>query len=80
MEPTVTLEQAIREFRRMLPGSTNTARAIDHGAPWEQTAINAVNDGYIYDATGSSGTLKSTRMPQIDAPFAIHYRIALVGG
>jgi hypothetical protein len=50
MEPTVTLEQAIREFRRMLPGSTNTARTVDHGALWEQTAINAVNDGYIHDA------------------------------
>jgi hypothetical protein len=47
MQPTVTLEQAIGEFRRMLPAATNTARAIDRGAPWEQTAIDAVMDGYI---------------------------------
>jgi hypothetical protein len=46
--PTIAnLEQAVHEFRRMLPDATATAQAIDRGEPWERIALNAVNDGYI---------------------------------
>jgi hypothetical protein len=47
MLPIVTREQAIAEFRRLLPAATSTARAIDRGVTWRQTAIDAVIDGYI---------------------------------
>ena len=47
MQTIASLEQVIDEFRQMLPAETETARAIDRGEPWEQIAINAVNDGYI---------------------------------
>ena len=47
MHVIATLEQLINEFRRLLPGETHTAQAIDRGEPWEQIAIIAVNDGYI---------------------------------
>ncbi len=50
MEPTISLEQAITEFRRLLPAASNTARAIDRGERWEQTARKAVSDGYINEA------------------------------
>ncbi len=48
--PNVTLEEAVEEFRRMLPAASNTARAIDRGERWEQTAVSAVTDGYIDEA------------------------------
>ena len=47
MPTTANLEQAVSEFRRMLPDASATARAIDRGEPWERIALNAVNDGYI---------------------------------
>jgi hypothetical protein len=47
MLSSVTRQQAIAEFRRLLPASTNTARSIDRGVTWRQTAIDAVIDGYI---------------------------------
>ncbi len=50
MKPTVTPEQALAEFRRILPAASGTARAIDRGERWEQTALNAVSDGYINEA------------------------------
>ena len=50
MASTLTPEQAIRELRRILPASSDTARAIDRGEPWHRTAMSAVNDGYITQA------------------------------
>lgn len=47
MKPIESLEHAITEFRQMLPAETKTARAIDRHEPWEQIALNAVDDGYI---------------------------------
>ncbi len=47
MPPSVTRAQAIEEFRRSLPASPYTARVIDRGVTWHQTAIDAVVDGYI---------------------------------
>lgn len=47
MQTIASLEQAVNEFRRMLPAATATAQAIDRGEPWERIALNAVNDGYI---------------------------------
>ena len=47
MPTTANFEQAVSEFRRMLPAASATAQAIDRGEPWERIALNAVNDGYI---------------------------------
>jgi hypothetical protein len=41
------VEDVIGEFRRMLPGESATARAIDEREPWENIAMRAVDDGYI---------------------------------
>jgi len=41
---------AIMRFRRLLPESTATAHAIDRGAPLEDIAHRAVEDGYIDEA------------------------------
>ncbi len=49
MEPTVSLERAIAEFRRM-HAAADTAHAIDRGERREETAFNAVSDGYINEA------------------------------
>ncbi|MFZ1910701.1 MAG: hypothetical protein WAU52_16620 [Burkholderiales bacterium] len=40
-------EDAIAEFRRMLPAQCATARAIDRREPWERIAEHAVDDGYV---------------------------------
>lgn len=50
MQATSGLEQALHEFRRMLPGTTATAQAIDRGEAWERIALKAVDDGYIESA------------------------------
>jgi hypothetical protein len=42
-----SLEEVIREFRKILPEDCATARAIDGLEPWEQVAQRAVDDGYI---------------------------------
>ena len=47
MQRIASFEQAVNEFRQMLPATTATAQAIDRGEPWECIALNAVNDGYI---------------------------------
>jgi len=47
MQAIANFEQAVSEFRRMLPNASATAQAIDRGEPWERIALNAVNDGYI---------------------------------
>jgi hypothetical protein len=47
MQAIANFEQAVSEFRRMLPNASATAQAIDSGEPWERIALNAVNDGYI---------------------------------
>ena len=41
------LEQAVNEFRQILPAASATAQAIDGGESWERIALNAINDGYI---------------------------------
>jgi len=41
------LEDLIAEFREMLPDQCGTAQAIDRNEPWEQIALQAVEDGYI---------------------------------
>ena len=41
------LDEMITEFRRMLPMQSATAQAIDRYEPWQQIALNAVDDGYI---------------------------------
>jgi hypothetical protein len=58
MPTTAGLEQAVSEFRRMLPATTATAQAIDRGEPWERIALNAVNDGYIESASELSTFLE----------------------
>jgi hypothetical protein len=58
MPTTANLEQAVSEFRRMLPAATATAQAIDRGEPWERIALNAVNDGYIESASELSTFLE----------------------
>ena len=58
MPTTANLEQAVSEFRRMLPAATATAQAIDRGEPWERIAMNAVNDGYIESASELSTFLE----------------------
>ena len=58
MQTTANLEQAVSEFRRMLPDRTATAQAIDRGEPWERIALNAVNDGYIESASELSTFLE----------------------
>ena len=58
MPTTANLEQAVSEFRRMLPDGTATAQAIDRGEPWERIALNAVNDGYIESASELSTFLE----------------------
>lgn len=40
------LEQAVNEFRQILPAASATAQAIDCGESWERIALNAINDGY----------------------------------
>ncbi len=50
MQTTANLEQAVNEFRQMLPDGTATAQAIDRGEPWERIALKAVDDGYIESA------------------------------
>ena len=47
MQTISPLEEMIMEFRRMLPGQSATAQAIDRQEPWQQIALNAVADGYI---------------------------------
>ena len=47
MQANERLKQLITEFRQILPAEAATARAIDGGEPWEQIAVNAINDGYI---------------------------------
>lgn len=47
MQTMTDIEQAIKEFRRMLPAGTATAKAIDRNEPLERIAVNAVDDGYI---------------------------------
>ncbi len=55
MEETVTLDQAVAEFRRTQPAASHTARAIDRGERWEQVALGALSDGYIVEGNcGSS--------------------------
>ena len=41
------LEEFLAEFRAMLPAKSETARAIDRQAPFEQIAFKAIDDGYI---------------------------------
>jgi hypothetical protein len=41
------LEEFLAEFRAMLPAKSETARAIDQQAPFEQIAFKAIDDGYI---------------------------------
>ena len=41
------LEEFLAEFRAMLPPKSETARAIDRQAPFEQIAFKAIDDGYI---------------------------------
>ena len=40
-------EEAVAEFRKILPADTATAQAIDRREPWEQIAMRAVDDGYV---------------------------------
>ena len=40
-------EEAVAEFRKILPAETATAQAIDRREPWEHIAISAVDDGYV---------------------------------
>ena len=47
MQTNARFEQAISEFRQMLPADSATAKAIDRHEPWERIALNAVDDGYI---------------------------------
>ena len=47
MKITTDLEQAVNEFRQMLPGQSATAQAIDRREAWERIMLNAVEDGYI---------------------------------
>ena len=47
MQTDLSLEEAIRQFRHMLPANTATAQAIDQHEPWELIAIRAIDDGYI---------------------------------
>ena len=42
-----SLEEAIDEFRRVLPAATATAQSIDRGEPWGSVALNAIDDGYV---------------------------------
>ena len=44
---TAILEQAVDEFRRVLPSATATAQAIDRREPWGLIALNAIDDGYV---------------------------------
>ncbi len=46
-QTTANLEQAVNEFRQILPDASATAQAIDRGEPWKCIALNAVDDGYI---------------------------------
>ena len=47
MQTIKSLEQAIADFRRILPAETATAQAIDRHESWECIAMRAVDDGYI---------------------------------
>ena len=47
MHTIANIEEAINEFRKMLPDEALTAGAIDRHDPWECIALNAVDDGYI---------------------------------
>jgi hypothetical protein len=47
MQTIESLEQAIADFRRILPAETATAQAIDRHESWERIAMRAVEDGYI---------------------------------
>jgi hypothetical protein len=47
MQTEVPREEAIREFRHMLPAGSATAGAIDRQEPWEVIAMRAIDDGYI---------------------------------
>ena len=58
MQTIASLEQAVNEFRQMLPAATATAQAIDRGEPWERIALNAVDDGYIEFASELSTFLE----------------------
>ena len=59
MQSTASLEQAVCEFRRMLPAASATAHAIDRGEPWACIALHAVNDGYIDTANELPGFLEA---------------------
>ena len=43
----MSLEEAIRQLRQMLPEDTAAVKSIDQHEPWELIATNAINDGYI---------------------------------
>ena len=47
MQSISNLEQAVNEFRQMLPAASAIAQAIDRGESWTRIALNAINDGYI---------------------------------
>jgi hypothetical protein len=53
------LEQAVDEFRQMLPAASATAQAIDRGESWQRIALNAINDGYIEFANELSTFLEA---------------------
>ena len=45
------LEEAVYELRQMLPTHTATAQqAIDQHEPWEQIAMEAIDDSYVENA------------------------------
>lgn len=47
MRTIESLEQAITEFRKIVPAETATAQAIDRRESWERIAMRAVDDGYV---------------------------------
>jgi hypothetical protein len=53
------LEQAVNDFRQMLPATSATAQAIDRGESWKRIALDAINDGYIEFAKELSEFLES---------------------
>ena len=53
------LEQAVNDFRQMLPATSATAQAIDHGESWQRIVLDAINDGYIEFANELSEFLEA---------------------
>lgn len=47
MQEHSQLEGFLKEFRKIVPANSATARAIDRQEPWEKVAVTAVEDGYI---------------------------------